>query len=72
MLFQTYIDSGARKGRGLDGYARKEAQATWDLFRSLTKGKALEKCDRDDGRLLVKHYTDNKLSYPSMQKRSCG
>jgi hypothetical protein len=53
MLFQTYIDSGARKGRGLDGYARKEAQATWDLFRSLTKGKALEKCDRDDGRLLV-------------------
>jgi integrase len=69
MLFQTYIDSGARKGRGLDGYARKEAQATWDLFRSLTKGKALEKCDRDDGRLLVKHYTDNKLSYPSMQKK---
>src|SRR5271156_4211531 len=34
--FQTYIDSGARKGRVLDGYARKEAQAVWDLFRTLT------------------------------------
>ena len=68
-LFQTYIDSGARKGRGLDGYARKEAQAVWDLFRTLTKGKALKECDRDDGRLLVKHYTAEGLSYPSMQKK---
>jgi len=69
VLFQTYIDSGARKGRGLDGYARKEAQAVWDLFRTLTEGKALEKCDRSDGRLLVKHYTAEKLSFPSMQKK---
>jgi integrase len=68
-LFQTYIDSGARKGRGLDGYARKEAQAVWDLFRTLTDGKALKECTRDDGRLLVKHYTEEGLSYPSMQKK---
>jgi integrase len=70
MLLQTYIDSGARKGRGLDGYARKEAQAVWDLFRSLTKAKALKDCTRDDGRLLVAHYTAEKLSYPSMQKKT--
>ncbi len=68
-LFQTYTDSGARKGRGLDGYARKEAQAVWDLFRSLTEGKPLKDCTRDDGRLLVKHYTAEGLSYPSMQKK---
>ncbi|MGB7037676.1 MAG: hypothetical protein WBD71_19370 [Xanthobacteraceae bacterium] len=68
-LFQTYIDSGARKGRGLDGYARKEAQAVWDLFRTLTNGKPLKDCSRDDGRLLVRHYTEEGLSYPSMQKK---
>ena len=43
MLFQTYINSGARKGRGLDGYARKEAQATWDLFRSADQGQGTRK-----------------------------
>lgn len=69
VLFQTYIDSGARKGRGLDGYARKEAQAVWDLFRTLTEGKALAKCTRDDGRLLVKHYKAEGISFPSMQKK---
>jgi integrase len=69
VLFQTYIDSGARKGRGLDGYARKEAQAVWDLLRTLTNGKALKECTRDDGRLLVAHYTAEGLSYPSMQKK---
>jgi integrase len=68
-LFQTYIDSGARKGRGLDGYPRKEAQAVWDLFRTLTDGKSLKECTRDDGRLLVAHYTAEGLSYPSMQKK---
>ena len=68
-LFQTYTDSGARKGREIDGYARKEAQAVWDLFRSLTEGKPLKDCTRDDGRLLVKHYTAEGLSYPSMQKK---
>jgi integrase len=35
----------------------------------LTEGKALKDCTRDDGRLLVKHYTAEKLSYPSMQKK---
>ena len=68
-LFRTYIDSGARKSRGLDGYARKEAQAVWDLFRTLTNGKPLKDCTRDDGRLLVRHYTEEGLSYPSMQKK---
>jgi len=68
-VFQTYIDSGARKGRGLDGYARKEAQAVWELFRTLTNGKPLKECTRDDGRLLVAHYTAEGLSYPSMQKK---
>jgi integrase len=68
-LFQTYIDSGARDRRGLDGYARKEAQAVWDLFRTLVGGKALKECTRDDGRLLVAHYKAEGLSSPSMQKK---
>lgn len=61
--------TAVRARPGLDGYARKEAQAVWDLFRTLTEGKALAKCTRDDGRLLVKHYEAEKLSYPSMQKK---
>ena len=67
-LFQTYTDSGARKGRNSTA-TTKEAQAVWDLFRSLTEGKPLKDCTRDDGRLLVKHYTAEGLSNPSMQKK---
>jgi integrase len=68
-LFQTYIDKGARKGRGLDGYERKEAEAAWDLFRSLTNAKALKECGRNDGRLLVDHYKAKGNSYPTIQKK---
>jgi len=58
-ILQTYLDNGGRNKNGVRGYARKEAESTWSLFKSLTGGKPLAKCTRNDGRLLVKLFRDD-------------
>lgn len=55
-LFQVYLDHGGKKRTGIHGYSRREAEATWALFRQLTNGKPLAQCTRNDGRLLVRHF----------------
>jgi integrase len=51
------------------GYPRREAETTWQLFRTLTKGKPLVKCGWDEGRALVAHYAAQGLKTASIHKR---
>jgi integrase len=51
-LFDTYLADS-----GLTGYPKKEAEAMWRLFKTVV-GKPLAKCDRNDGKALVKHLED--------------
>jgi len=57
--------------RNVTGYPRREAEMTWALFRQLTGGKPLSKCNRQDGRDLVAHYQAQKppLKVASIHKR---
>ncbi len=68
-LFEAYLDHGARKGKGLEDYPRREAQAMWELFKSLAEGKALKDCTRDDGRKVVAHLEAQGLKSASIRKK---
>lgn len=46
--------------RNVTGYPRREAEATWAMFRTLTDGKPFRQCTRADGRALVAHYLAQK------------
>jgi len=46
--------------RNATGYARKEAEATWAVFRTMTGGKPLSKCGWNDGVALVNYYKAQK------------
>jgi integrase len=61
-ILETYI-----KHAGLTGYYEREARNVWATFKSLTNGKPLKDCDRDDGRLLVEHFAGLKSA--SMRKK---
>jgi integrase len=50
-LFDTYL-----KHANVTGFFRREAESTWALFKTLTGGKALADCKRDDGRKLAEHF----------------
>jgi hypothetical protein len=52
-ILDTYLDH-----RNLAGRFRSEAEATWATYKRLTNSTPLREATRDDGRLLVKHFTD--------------
>jgi len=63
-LFETYVQD-----KKLTGYSEKEARDVWSLFKTMTEGKALKDCTRDDGRLLVKHFEQQGLKSASIHKK---
>ena len=68
-IIAAYLDHGGRNNRGIHGYSRREAETTWALFRRLTDNKPLKDCTRADGRLLVKHFQEEKAEPPTIQKK---
>jgi integrase len=63
-ILETYI-----KHAGVVGDKEREARDMWALFKSLTKGKALKDCDRDDGRLLIERFDAQGLKSATMKKK---
>ncbi len=62
-IIETYLEH-----RRVGGYNASEARAVWSLFKSLCN-KPLKDCDRDDGRLLVKHFMDKGLKGATIEKK---
>jgi len=62
-IIETYLEH-----RRVGGYNASEARAVWSLFKSLCN-KSLKDCDRDDGRLLVKHFMDKGLKSATIEKK---
>ena len=63
-ILDTYITH-----RTITGYNEREARDVWALFKSLTDNKPLKDCNRDDGRLLVKHFLEQKLATKTIEKK---
>jgi integrase len=63
-FLETYL-----KHADVTGDKEREARDMWALFKSLTKGKALKDCDRDDGRLLVERFDAQGLKSATMRKK---
>jgi len=68
-ILQTYLDHGGKNKTGLQGVSRREAEATWALFKSLTNNKALKDCTRDNGRKLIAHFQAEGLRSSTIQKK---
>ena len=62
------IVAGYLDDRGVPGYPRRQAEQTWELFRSLVR-KPLKQCTKDDGRALVQYFRDQGLKSASIKKR---
>ena len=63
-VLETYI-----KHANVSGHFEREARVVWALFKTLTNGKALRDCDRDDGRKLVAHFEAEGLKSATIQKK---
>jgi integrase len=63
-ILETYL-----KHADVTGDKEREARDMWALFKSLTDGKALKDCDRDDGRLLIKRFDAQGLKSATMRKK---
>jgi integrase len=63
-LLETYL-----KHRSITGYFEREARNVWALYKKLTDSKPLKDADRDDGRLLVKHFIDQGLKSATVKKK---
>lgn len=63
-ILDTYITH-----RTITGYNEREARDVWMLFKRLTDNKPLKDCNRDDGRLLVKHFLEQKLATKTIEKK---
>ncbi len=63
-VLQTYIEH-----RKITGYIQREARDVWALFKTLTDGKPLKDCDRDDGRKLVTHFEGQGLKSATIEKK---
>jgi|BarGraNGADG00212_1021973.scaffolds.fasta_scaffold28683_2 integrase len=68
-ILETYLERGGKHGTGLQGDKRREAIATWQLFRALTDNKPLKDCTRDDGRKLVTHLEGKGLASATIQRK---
>ncbi len=63
-LFETYIEQNKVTGPG-----EREARHVWSMFKTLSDNKPLKDCTRNDGRLLVKHFTEQGLKSASIRKK---
>jgi integrase len=63
-VLETYIEH-----RKITGYIEREARGVWALFKTLTDGKPLKDCDRDDGRKLVAHFEAQGLKSATIEKK---
>jgi integrase len=63
-ILDTYI-----KHANVTGDKEREARDMWALFKSLTNGKPIKDCDRDDGRLLVERFDAQGLKSATMRKK---
>jgi integrase len=63
-IFETYLNHA-----GIDGYFRREAEAVWALYKTLTDSKPLKDATRDDGRKLVAYFEGQKLKSATIQKK---
>jgi integrase len=63
-VLETYIEH-----RKITGYIEREARDVWALFKTLTDGKSLKDCDRDDGRKLVAHFERQGLKSATIEKK---
>jgi len=63
-VLETYIVH-----RKITGYIEREARDVWALFKTLTDGKPLKDCDRDDGRELVTHFEAQGLKSATIEKK---
>jgi integrase len=63
-IFETYLNHA-----GIDGYFRREAEAVWALYKTLTDSKPLKDATRDDGRKLVAYFERQKLKSATIQKK---
>jgi integrase len=63
-ILDTYLNH-----RGIDGYARREAETVWRTFKELTDNKALKNATRDDGRKLVQHFKDDGNKSATVAKK---
>ena len=63
-IFETYL-----KHANVTGYGEREARHVWALFKTLTDGKPLKDCTRDDGRKLVAHFEEQGLKSASIRKK---
>jgi len=63
-VLETYIEH-----RKITGYIEREARDVWALFKTLTDGKSLKECDRDDGRKLVAHFEGQGLKSATIEKK---
>jgi integrase len=63
-VLETYIVH-----RKITGYIEREARDVWALFKTLTDGKPLKDCDRDDGRKLVTHFEAQGLKSATIEKK---
>jgi integrase len=63
-VLETYIQH-----RKITRYIEREARDVWALFKTLTDGKPLKDCDRDDGRKLVAHFEAQGLKSATIEKK---
>lgn len=63
-IIETYLTHA-----NVTGYNKKEALATWELFKELTVGKSLAESTRDDGRRVVEYFQDKNLKSATIAKK---
>jgi integrase len=63
-ILETYLQHA-----NVTGYFEREARNVWALFKTLTNGKPLKDCTRDDGRLLVQHFQNEGLKSATVNKK---
>jgi integrase len=68
-IFERYLAHGGKRHAGLNAKAAHSVESTWQLFRSLTGGKPLKECNRDDGRALVAALEAKGLKSATVQRQ---
>jgi integrase len=63
-ILETYL-----KHANITGHFEREARNVWALFKTLTNGKPLKECTRDDGRRLVEHFRNEDLKSATINKK---